>query len=128
LYPTAIQKDIHKDGGICPECGLSFKSLAQHLGKHELSSDDYKAKWGYNRTTPLEQLSTRRKKRRNAIAMKFWKLTPRNAHQKATKARRGHGLPYRPERRVATTEAGRARVAGGFRRVRKVQARPKRRR
>ena len=82
---------------ICLECGRQFKSLPQHLGKHQLSTDEYKAKWGYNRTTPLERLSTRRKKRRNAIAMKFWTLSPPNARRKATKARRGHGLPYRPE-------------------------------
>jgi transposase len=113
---------------ICLECGRQFKSLPQHLGKHQLSADDYKAKWGYNRTTPLERLSTRRKKRHNAIAMNFWTLSPPNAHRKATKARRGHGLPYRPERRLVDTEAARARVAAGFRRVRKFQTRPKRRR
>ena len=54
--------------------------------KHNLSSGEYKAKWGYNRTTPLERLITRRKKRRNAIAMKLGSLTPRYAHKKATKA------------------------------------------
>jgi hypothetical protein len=47
--------------------------------------------------------------------MKFGALAPRDAHQKATKARRGHGLPYRSERRLVTTEAARARVAAGFR-------------
>src|SRR5262249_52927843 len=85
---------------------------------------------GYNRKTPLERLSTRRKKRRNAIAMKLWQLTPPRSHHKATKARRGHGLPYRLERRLVTTEAARARVAAGFRQVksRKFQTRPKRRR
>jgi len=127
-YRAHFREAIQKDGVICLECGLTFKSLAQHLGKHQLSSDDYRARWGYNRTTPLERLSTRRKKRRNAIAMKFWTLTPSNAHRKATKARRGHGLPYRPERRLVDTEAARARVAAGFRRVRKFQTRPKRRR
>src|SRR5262245_11449352 len=60
--------------------------------------------------------------------MKFWTLSPPNAHRKATKARRRHGLPYRPERRLVDTEAARARVAAGFRRVRKFQTRPKRRR
>src|SRR5262245_26042585 len=60
--------------------------------------------------------------------MKLWTLTPRDAVRKAIKARRGHGLPYRPERRLPTTEAARARVAGGFRRVRKFQTMPKRRR
>src|SRR5262249_40605250 len=77
-----------------------------------------------------ERLSTRRKKRRNAIAMKLWQLTPPRSHHKATKARRGHGLPYRLERRLVTTEAARARVAAGFQQVksRKFQTRPKRRR
>jgi hypothetical protein len=40
-----------------------------------------------------------------------------NLQHEATKARRGYGLPYRPERRLVTTEAARARVAAGFRRV-----------
>jgi len=47
--------------------------------------------------------------------MKLWTLTPRDAQRKATKARRGHGLPYRPERRLVTTAAARARVAARFR-------------
>jgi predicted transcriptional regulator len=50
------------DGVICLECGAVFKRLPGHLCKHNLSSD-YKAKWGYNRTTPLETLSTRKKKK-----------------------------------------------------------------
>jgi hypothetical protein len=49
--------------------------------------------------------------------MKLGSLAPRDAHEKALKARRGHGLPYRPERRLVDTEAARARVAAGFRRV-----------
>src|SRR5262249_48289195 len=47
--------------------------------------------------------------------MKLWTLTPRDAIRKATKARQGHGLPYRPERRLVTTEAARTRFAAGFR-------------
>jgi len=47
--------------------------------------------------------------------MKLWMLTPPDAQRKAIKARRGHGLPYRPERRLATNEAARARVAAIFR-------------
>jgi ROS/MUCR transcriptional regulator protein len=114
-YRAHFREAVQKDGVICLECGAIFKYLPGHLCKHNLSSEEYRAKWGYNRTTPLERLSTRRKKRRNAIAMKLWTLTPRGAFQKATKARRGHGLPYRPERRLVTTEAARARVALDFR-------------
>jgi ROS/MUCR transcriptional regulator protein len=114
-YRAHFREAVQKDGVICLECGAIFKYLPGHLCKHNLSSHEYRAKWGYNRTTPLERLSTRRKKRRNALAMKLGSLAPRDAHQKATKARRGHGLPYRPERRLITTEAARARVAAGFR-------------
>ena len=116
-YRAHFREAVQRDGVICLECGSIFKYLPGHLCKHNLSSEEYRAKWGYNRTTPLERLSTRRKKRRNAIAMKLWTLTPRDAFQKATKACRGHGLPYRPERRLVTTEAARARVAAGFRRA-----------
>jgi DNA-binding CsgD family transcriptional regulator len=49
--------------------------------------------------------------------MNFGAMTPPNAHQKATKARRGHGLPYRLERRLIDTEAARSRLAAGFRRA-----------
>jgi DNA-binding CsgD family transcriptional regulator len=49
--------------------------------------------------------------------MKLASLAPRDAHEKALKACRGHGLPYRPERRLVDTEAARARVAAGFRRT-----------
>ena len=126
-YRAHFREAVQKDGVICLECGLTFKSLPQHLGKHQLSSHEYRAKWGYNRTTPLERLSTRSKKRRNAFAMMLWRLTPRDAHQKAIRARTGHGLPFRPERRLVDTEAARARLAAGFRRVksrvRKFQAR-----
>jgi hypothetical protein len=116
-YRAHFREAVQKDGVICLECGSTYKYLPGHLCKHKLSSDEYRAKWGYNRTTPLERLITRRKKRRNAIAMKFGSLAPRDAHEKATKARRGHGLPYRLERRLVTTEAARARVAAGFRRL-----------
>jgi ROS/MUCR transcriptional regulator protein len=114
-YRAHFREAVQKDGVICVECGAIFKYLPGHLCKHNLSSHDYRAKWGYNRTTPLERLSTRRKKGRNALAMKLWKFTPPNSHHKATKARRGHGLPCRPEKRLVTTEAARARVAAGFR-------------
>lgn len=114
-YRAHFREAVQKDGVICLECGSSFKYLPGHLCKHRLSSHEYKAKWGYNRTTPLERLSTRRRKRRNAIEKKIWTRLPPNAFQKGIKARRGNGSPYRPERRLITTEAARARVAAGFR-------------
>ena len=70
-YRAHFREAVRKDSVICLECGAIFKYLPGHLCKHALSSEEYRAKWGYNRTTPLERLSTRRKKRRNAIAMKL---------------------------------------------------------
>jgi transposase len=114
-YRAHFREAVQKDGVICLECGSIFKFLPGHLCKHKLSSDEYKAKWEYNRTTPLERLSTRRKKRRNAIAMKLWTLAPRDSQQKAIEAIRGHRWPYRPESRLIQTEAARARLAASFR-------------
>jgi DNA-binding NarL/FixJ family response regulator len=99
------------------ECGLTFKYLPAHLCKHNLSSHEYRAKWGYNRTTPLERLSTRRKKRRNALAMKLASLSPRGSIEKAIKAKRGRACPYRPESRLIQTEAARGRVTSALRRA-----------
>ncbi len=129
-YRAHFREAVQKEGIICLECGSILKALAQHLVKHQLSSAEYKAKWGYNRTTPLERLITRRKKRRHAFAMKLWRLTPRGAHLKASKARQRLHLTYRPERRLADTEAARAKLAAGFRRaklrVRRFQTRTER--
>jgi BON domain/ROS/MUCR transcriptional regulator protein len=116
-YRVHFREAVQKDGVICLECGAIFKYLPAHLCKHNLSSHEYRAKWGYNRTTPLERLITRRKKRHNALAMKLGSLSPRGSIEKAIKAKRGRAWPYRPESRLIQTEAARARVAAGFRRV-----------
>jgi predicted transcriptional regulator len=70
-YRAHIREAWQKDYVICIECGLSFKSLPQHLGKHYLTDDEYKAKWDYNRTTPLLARIVWRGLRRRALAMKF---------------------------------------------------------
>ena len=92
-YRAHFREAVQKDGVIRLECGTIFKYLPGHLCKHNLSSHEYRAKWGYNRKTPLERLITRRKKRRNALAMNFGAMTPLNAHQKATKAPRVMARP-----------------------------------
>jgi biotin operon repressor len=100
---------------MCLECGLTFKSLPQHLGRHHLTNDDYKAKWGYNRTTPLVAGSTWRGLRRRALAMNLAAYSPRHALRKALKARRGRRSPYRPEQRLVQIYAARNRIAVGLR-------------
>ena len=114
-YRVHFREAIQKTGIVCLECGLLFKSLPQHVGKHRFTSHEYKAKWGYNRTTPLVVLSTHRRRRRVALRMNLPALSPRNSLTKALKARRGRPSPHRPENRTAQIEAAQARVAMGFR-------------
>ena len=68
-YRAHFREAVQKDGVICLECGSIFKYLPGHLCKHNLTSEEYRAKWGYNRTTILERISTRRQQRRKAVCM-----------------------------------------------------------
>ena len=86
-YRTHFREAVQKDGVICLECGAIFKYLPAHLCKHNL--------WGYNRTTPLERLSTRRKKQSTALSMKLGSLSPRGSLERAIKASQGCAWPYR---------------------------------
>ena len=123
-YRTHFREAVQKDGIICLEYGRQFKSLAPHVRKHTASIHDYRAKWGFNRTTSLVALSTHQKLRRNAPAMNFASLGSRNSVQKTIDAIRGRRWPYRPESRLIKTEAARARLGASFR-LAKLQAKDK---
>ena len=114
-YRAHIREACQNDHVMCLECGLTFKSLPQHLGKHYLTDDEYKAEWGYNRTTPLVSGMTLRGLRRRALAMNLAAYSPPHALRKALKARRGRRSPYRPEQRLAQINAARNRIAVGLR-------------
>src|SRR5689334_8050299 len=114
-YRSHIREACQNDHVMCLECGLTFKSLPQHLGKHHLTNDEYKAKWGYNRTTPLVSGITWRGLSRRALAMNLAAYSPPHALRKALKARRGRRSPYRPEQRLAQIDAARNRIAVGLR-------------
>jgi DNA-binding NarL/FixJ family response regulator len=50
-YRTDIRAVWREDGVVCLECGRVCKFLLPHVRRaHELTPDDYRAKWGYNRT------------------------------------------------------------------------------
>ena len=84
-YRTHIREACQNDHVMCLECGLTFKSLPQHLGKHHLTDDGYKAKRGYNRTTPLVSGITLRGLRRRAPAMNLAAYSPPHALRKHLK-------------------------------------------
>ena len=67
--PTASvvspEKSIQRNKIVCLECGQEFKMLSpKHLKSHDLSSREYREKWGFTRRQPLcaKSLSERRKK------------------------------------------------------------------
>ena len=113
-YRSHIREACQNDHVMCLECGLTLKSLPQHLCKHHLTDDEYKAKWGSNRTTPLISGIALRGLRRRALAMNLAAYSPPSL-RKALKARCGRRSPYRPEQRLAQIEVARNRIAVGLR-------------
>ena len=110
-YRAHIREACQNDHVIYLECGFTFKSLPQHLGKHHLTGAEYKAKIG-----PLLLLQgiTWRGLRRRALAMNLAAYSPPHSLRKALKARRGRRSPYRPEQRLAQIDAARSRMAVGL--------------
>lgn len=53
-YRTHILEAIGEDAIVCLECGGLYQALPNHLRlTHALPVEEYKAKWGYNRSTGL---------------------------------------------------------------------------
>jgi hypothetical protein len=53
-YRANFREAIQKDDVVCLERGAILKYLPGHLCKHNLSSQESKAKWWYKRTTLFE--------------------------------------------------------------------------
>lgn len=48
------EESIRDDRVICLECGAEFRQLTKkHLVSHGLSSDEYRRKYGFSKSTPL---------------------------------------------------------------------------
>ncbi len=57
----------------CLECGKSFRVITKkHLLKHNLSPDEYRAKYDYKRNMPLVCKSLQRDRRKKMNEMKLW--------------------------------------------------------
>ena len=51
---VSIKKSVTPDAIICLECGGRFKMLKRHLSAdHDLTIDEYRAKWGLPRDYPV---------------------------------------------------------------------------
>jgi predicted transcriptional regulator len=55
LVPAVpVRRSIHADHITCLECGTPHKTLKRHLrSAHDLSVDDYRAKWGLPKDYPV---------------------------------------------------------------------------
>jgi predicted transcriptional regulator len=49
-----LKKSVFADHILCLDCGQSFKTLKRHiLGDHQMTPDEYRAKWGLPASYPL---------------------------------------------------------------------------
>jgi predicted transcriptional regulator len=71
--PVDASKAIKEKSITCLESGKSFKILTKrHLAKFGLTPDEYRAKWGYARNTPLVCKGLQRERRKKMKEMKLW--------------------------------------------------------
>ncbi|WP_291322962.1 MucR family transcriptional regulator [Desulfonatronospira sp.] len=73
--PAVDPKKAIKEKSItCLECGKSFKVLTKkHFAKHDLTTEEYKAKWGYKKNQSLVAKSLARERRKKMQDMELWK-------------------------------------------------------
>ena len=68
------KKAIREKSILCLECGKSFKVITKkHLEKHELTPEEYKAKWGYKKNQSLVCKSLARERKKKMQEMELWK-------------------------------------------------------
>ncbi len=73
--PTADPNKAIKEKSItCLECGKSFKVLTKkHFAKHDMTTEEYKAKWGYKKNQALVAKALARERRKKMQEMELWK-------------------------------------------------------
>ncbi len=68
------KKSIRERSVVCLECGKQFKVLTKkHLAKHDLTPEEYKAKWGFKKSTSLVCKALARDRRKKMQEMQLWK-------------------------------------------------------
>ncbi|WP_290924171.1 MucR family transcriptional regulator [Halodesulfovibrio sp.] len=67
------KKAIKEKSITCVECGKSFKILTKkHLATHGLTPEEYRARCGYKKNTPLVCKSLQRERRKKMKDMRLW--------------------------------------------------------
>lgn len=67
------KKAIKENSVVCLECGKVFKVLTRkHLALHNLTPEEYRAKWGYKKGASLASKSLVRERRKKMKDMRLW--------------------------------------------------------
>lgn len=68
------KKSIREQSVICLECGKKFKVLTKkHLATHDLTPEEYKQKWGFNKNQALIAKGLARdRKKKKMQEMQLW--------------------------------------------------------
>lgn len=113
-YRRRFLEALRPDGVVCLECGRLLATLGRHLGAHDLAFDEYRNKWGYNRTTTFASTPLRNQRRRTALRTNLGRYSSRRRLRKAWKARRRMALSSRLESRLARSRGLRRRYETGW--------------
>ena len=129
-YRAHFLESVRSDGVICLECGRLRKTLGTHmLFLHQMTLDDYREKWGFNRQTTFIAASTAAKLRRLAVQRNLGANASAESLAKARAARGRGSMARRAQTRITLSESAKRRYAVGWkpRRFRKVDDRTLRR-
>ncbi|EGB16352.1 transcriptional regulator, MucR family [Pseudodesulfovibrio mercurii] len=86
--PVDPKRAIRNKSIVCLECGRTFKTLSKrHLESHGLTPDEYRAKWGYKKRTPLSCRETAKARSERMKEMKLWTRTGKKPDDKKKPAK-----------------------------------------
>lgn len=67
------RKSVKEKSVTCLECGKSFKILTKrHLAGHDITTAEYREKWGFKKDAPLVCKALQRERRKKMKDMKLW--------------------------------------------------------
>lgn len=67
------KKSIKEKSVTCLECGRVFKIITRrHLAQHGLTAEEYRAKYGFKKGTPLVCKALQRERRKKMKDMQLW--------------------------------------------------------
>jgi len=68
-----VKNSVKEKSVTCLECGKSFKILSKrHLAQHNLTADEYRAKYGMKKGVALVCKSLQRERRKKMAEMQLW--------------------------------------------------------